>query len=306
VANTPTLNTTGPVVRAHAKLRYSTVTPMKARRVVDLVRGLPADEALSVLRFTPQSASEPVYKVLESAIANARYAAGIRNERLEVEDLVVSAAYVDEGPTMKRFRPRAQCRAYRIRKRTSHITIEVESWSAEIETLATKRSVPKRVKAPIVVATTPRVRAVQEPAPVAETKPAKKTAAKKTAAAVEAAADVETPEIEDVESADALESAAAKPAKKTAAKKTATAHDHDHDHDGHDHDHDHDAHGHDHDGHDHEPKPAKKTAAKTTAAAPEAAAKPAKKAAAKKAAPAKASDASDADSASDDEEGGTR
>ncbi len=74
MANTPTLNTTGPIVRAHAKLRYSTVTPMKARRVVDLVRGLPADEALSILRFTPQSASEPVYKVLESAIANARYA----------------------------------------------------------------------------------------------------------------------------------------------------------------------------------------------------------------------------------------
>jgi large subunit ribosomal protein L22 len=127
VANTPTLNTTGPIVRAQAKLRYSTVTPMKARRVIDLVRGLPADEALSILRFTPQSASEPVYKVLESAVANARYAAGLRNERVEVEDLVVSAAYVDEGPTMKRFRPRAQGRAYRIRKRTSHITIEVES-----------------------------------------------------------------------------------------------------------------------------------------------------------------------------------
>ena len=306
MANTPTLNTTGPVVRAHAKLRYSTVTPMKARRVVDLVRGLPADEALSVLRFTPQSASEPVYKVLESAIANARYAAGIRNERLEVEDLVVSAAYVDEGPTMKRFRPRAQGRAYRIRKRTSHITIEVESWSAEIETLATKRSVPKRVKAPVVVATTPRVRAVQEIAPEPAAKPAKKSAAKKTAAAV-AAADVETPDIDDVElpDAEAAEAAEVKPAKKAAAKKTAAAHDHD----AHDHDHDHDAHDHDHEGHDHdhEPKPAKKTAAKKTAPEPEATAKPAKKAAAKKAAPAKASDASEADdSASDDGKGGTR
>jgi large subunit ribosomal protein L22 len=304
VANTPTLNTTGPVVRAHAKLRYSTVTPMKARRVVDLVRGLPADEALSILRFTPQSASEPVYKVLESAIANARYAAGLRSERVDVEDLVVSAAYVDEGPTMKRFRPRAQGRAYRIRKRTSHITIEVESWSAEIETLANKRSVPKRVKTPIVrVAPAPRVRAVQQPAPVAETKPAKKTAAKKSAAAVEAA-DVETPDIDDVE---VTESAAAKPAKKTAAKKTA-AHDHDHDHEGHDHDdHDHDDHdheGHDHEGHDHdapeaEVKPAKKAAAKKTAAEaqPAKTVTPAKKTAAKKAAPAKDSD---------DEEGGTR
>jgi len=283
------LNTTGPVGRAHAKLRYSTVTPMKARRVVDLVRGLPADEALSVLRFTPQSASEPVYKVLESAIANARYAAGIRNERLEVEDLVVSAAYVDEGPTMKRFRPRAQGRAYRIRKRTSHITIEVESWSAELETQATKRSVPKRVRTPIVVATTPRVRAVQETAPEPAAKPAKKSAAKKTAAAVDA--DVETTEIEPTD----VEVAEVKPAKKVAAKKAAAAHDHDaHDHDGHDHDaHDHDA----HDAHDHEDKPAKKAAAKKVVdAAPveaeavkEAAAKPAKKAAAKKVAPDKAS-----------------
>jgi large subunit ribosomal protein L22 len=276
VANTPTLNTTGPIVRAHAKLRYSTVTPMKARRVIDLVRGLPAGEALSILRFTPQSASEPVYKVLESAIANARYAAGLRSERVDVEDLVVSAAYVDEGPTMKRFRPRAQGRAYRIRKRTSHITIEVESWSAEIETLAAKRSVPKRVKAPIVrVAPTPRVRAVQEPAPVAETKPAKKTAAKKTAAV-----------IEDVESTEAVEAVEVKPAKKAAAKKTAAAHDHPHDHEAHDHE------AHDHESHDHEAeaKPVKKAAAKKTAAAPEASAAPAKKAAAKKAAPAKASD----------------
>jgi large subunit ribosomal protein L22 len=286
VANTPTLNTTGPIVRAHAKLRYSTVTPMKARRVVDLVRGLPADEALSILRFTPQSASEPVYKVLESAIANARYAAGLRQERVDVEDLVVSAAYVDEGPTMKRFRPRAQGRAYRIRKRTSHITIEVESWSAEIETLATKRSVPKRVKTPIVrVAPTPRVRAVQEPAPVAAAKPAKKTAAKRTAAAIEAA-DVETQDVEPLDVAEPVEAVEVKPAKKVAAKKTAAAHEHDGDHDAHDHDHDHD--------HEAEAKPAKKVAAKKTAPAAEAqpakTVTPAKKTAAKKAAPAKASD----------------
>jgi large subunit ribosomal protein L22 len=269
VPSSSTLNTTGPVVRAHAKLRYSTVTPMKARRVVDLVRGLPADEALSILRFTPQSASEPVYKVLESAIANARYAAGIRNERLEVEDLVVSAAYVDEGPTMKRFRPRAQGRAYRIRKRTSHITIEVESWSAELETQAAKRSVPKRVRTQVVLATTPRVRAVQEkaaPEPVA--KPAKKAAAKKSAAPIEPA-EVETADVEPID-VQPVEVAEVKPAKKVAAKKTAAAHDHDdHDHD--DHDHDHDA----HDGHDHDVKPAKKVAAKKAAPAKKTA--PAKK-----------------------------
>src|SRR5579875_3840626 len=89
-----TASLTGPVVRARARLRYSTVTPMKARRVIDLVRGLPADEALAVLKFAPQAASSPVYKVLESAVANARYVAGQRNERVDVEDLVVSAAYV--------------------------------------------------------------------------------------------------------------------------------------------------------------------------------------------------------------------
>jgi large subunit ribosomal protein L22 len=227
VASPTTLNTTGPVVRAYAKLRYSTVTPMKARRVVDLVRGLPADEALSILRFTPQSASEPVYKVLESAIANARYAAGQRQERLEVEDLVVSAAYVDEGPTMKRFRPRAQGRAYRIRKRTSHITIEVESWSAEIETLANKKSVPRRVKtqyvAPVPVArpTKKEAQAARAAAAAAETaaaaKPAKKSATKAARATAAAPAEPETADIADV--ADVADKPAAK---KAAEKATAT------------------------------------------------------------------------------------
>ncbi|GAA1815546.1 50S ribosomal protein L22 [Planosporangium flavigriseum] len=107
---------------ARAVARYVRVSPMKARRVVNLVRGLPAKEALTVLQFAPQSASEPVYKVLASAIANAE-----NNERLDPDSLLVSEAFVDEGPTLKRFRPRAQGRAYRIRKRTCHITIAVES-----------------------------------------------------------------------------------------------------------------------------------------------------------------------------------
>jgi large subunit ribosomal protein L22 len=211
----PGTNTTGPIVRAQAKLRYSTVTPMKARRVIDLVRGLPADEALAVLRFTPQSAGEPVYKVLESAIANARYAASLRQERLEVEDLVVSEAYVYEGPTMKRFRPRAQGRAYRIRKRTSHITIAVESWSAEAETQATKRSVPKRVKAATLLRTAAPV------APTVEEKPAKKAAAKKVAVAETEVAEKPAKKA----AAKAPKAAAEKPAKKasTAAKKTSPA-----------------------------------------------------------------------------------
>ena len=113
------------VTTARAQARFVHVTPMKARRVVDMVRGMQADRALAILRFAPQSASEPVYKVLASAVANARQKAERLGERLDVEDLLVHQAYVDEGPTMKRFRPRAQGRAYRVRKRTSHITIVV-------------------------------------------------------------------------------------------------------------------------------------------------------------------------------------
>ena len=107
---------------AFARASHVRVAPMKARRVIDLIRDMPAQEALSVLKFAPQAASEPVAKVLASAIANAEH-----NFSLDPESLVISHAYVDEGPTLKRFRPRAQGRAYRIRKRTSHITIEVES-----------------------------------------------------------------------------------------------------------------------------------------------------------------------------------
>src|ERR671939_1320965 len=107
---------------ARAVAKHVRVSATKARRVVNLVRGLPAREALTVLQFAPQAASQPVYKVLASAIANAE-----NNERLDPDALLVSEAYVDEGPTLKRFRPRAQGRAYRIRKRTCHITIAVEA-----------------------------------------------------------------------------------------------------------------------------------------------------------------------------------
>jgi len=108
--------------RAVARARYVRVTPMKARRVVELIKGRSAREALAVLEFAPQAASGPVAKVLASAMANAE-----NNLDLDPETLVVHRAYVDEGPTLKRFQPRAQGRAYRIRKRTSHITVEVES-----------------------------------------------------------------------------------------------------------------------------------------------------------------------------------
>jgi large subunit ribosomal protein L22 len=105
---------------AYASARYQRITPMKARRVTQMINGLPVDEALALLQFAPQSAAKTVYKVLESAIANAE-----TTEDLDRGDLVVSNTQVDEGPTMKRWRPRAQGRATRILKRTSHITVVV-------------------------------------------------------------------------------------------------------------------------------------------------------------------------------------
>jgi large subunit ribosomal protein L22 len=107
---------------------------MKARRVVDMVRGLPVQDALSILQFAPQAASTTVYKVLESAIANAE-----TTEGLDASDLVISNAQVDEGPTMKRWRPRAQGRATRINKRTSHITLVVQPADVVAEKKATRQ-----------------------------------------------------------------------------------------------------------------------------------------------------------------------
>ena len=111
-----------PANAALAQARYVRMTPMKCRRVVDLVRGMNVQDALDQLRFQPQAAAEPVAKVIASAAANAE-----NNKQLDPATLFISSAYVDEGPTLKRFRPRAQGRAYRIRKRTSHITVVVES-----------------------------------------------------------------------------------------------------------------------------------------------------------------------------------
>jgi large subunit ribosomal protein L22 len=107
---------------ATAKARFVRVSPTKARRVINLVRGKSVSEALDILRWAPQAASEPVAKVIASAAANAQ-----NNEGLDPSTLVVATVYADEGPTAKRIRPRAQGRAFRIRKRTSHITVIVES-----------------------------------------------------------------------------------------------------------------------------------------------------------------------------------
>jgi large subunit ribosomal protein L22 len=111
--------------RARAVARYVHMSPTKVRRVVELIKERPVQEALDILRFSPQAAAQPLFKVVASAAANAE-----NNLDLDPDTLVVAAAYADEGPTLKRIRPRAQGRAYRIRKRTSHITVEVESQPA--------------------------------------------------------------------------------------------------------------------------------------------------------------------------------
>ena len=111
------------MVESIARVKHIRVTPQKARRVVALIKGKQAQEALAILKFAPQGASEPIYKLVASAIANARVTADKTNEFLDDADLYVKNAYVDEGTTLKRFQPRAQGRAFQIKKRTSHITV---------------------------------------------------------------------------------------------------------------------------------------------------------------------------------------
>ncbi|GGM03387.1 50S ribosomal protein L22 [Nakamurella endophytica] len=127
--------------RARAQARHVRMTPMKARRVVDLIRGTNAASAASILRYAPQAAAGPVAKLLASAVANAEH-----NQGLNPDTLLVDRIYVDEGPTLKRFQPRAQGRAFRIRKRTCHITIELVS-VATAETAGTGRSRRGRTEA---------------------------------------------------------------------------------------------------------------------------------------------------------------
>ncbi|ANF31499.1 50S ribosomal protein L22 [Leifsonia xyli] len=128
------------MVESIARVRHIRVTPMKARRVVNLIRGKQAQEALAILKFAPQSASEPVYKLVASAIANARVKADQSNTYLDEQDLYVSRAFVDEGTTLKRFQPRAQGRAFRINKRTSHITIVLATPDEVEDAKATKKA----------------------------------------------------------------------------------------------------------------------------------------------------------------------
>jgi large subunit ribosomal protein L22 len=119
--------TTGRLASARAQARYARMSAFKARAVLDLIRGLPIDRAAEVLRFTERGAATDISKVLASAIANATH-----NDGLDDSTLYVSVCYADEGPTLKRWRPRARGRATRIRKRTCHITIVVSVMPPEM------------------------------------------------------------------------------------------------------------------------------------------------------------------------------
>jgi len=110
-------------MEAKATAKYIRISPRKARRVVDMIRGQHVEEARRILRFSPLGATHEVGKLLDSAVANAERKA----EGRSTEDLFVSLAWVDEGPTLKRYRPRAYGRATQILKRTSHITLVVKS-----------------------------------------------------------------------------------------------------------------------------------------------------------------------------------
>jgi large subunit ribosomal protein L22 len=167
------------MVESIARVRHIRVTPMKARRVVDLIRGKQATEALAILKFAPQSASEPVYKLVASAMANARVKADATNSYLDEQDLVISRAFVDEGTTLKRFRPRAQGRAFKILKRTSHITVVLATPDEMV-------SVAPATKAPAAKAPAAKAPAAKAPAAKAPAKAPAKAAASKAPAAKKA------------------------------------------------------------------------------------------------------------------------
>jgi large subunit ribosomal protein L22 len=176
-----------------AKARFVRVSPSKARRVIDLVRGKSVADALDILRWAPQAASEPVAKVIASAAANAQ-----NNNGLDPATLVVATVYADDGPTAKRIRPRAQGRAFRIRRRTSHITVVVESRPVRNERSAQSARARRAQasKAATAPAGTAAAKAPAKRAPVKK-QPAKKAAAEKSVPASSAAQPSETTETSD-------------------------------------------------------------------------------------------------------------
>jgi large subunit ribosomal protein L22 len=172
-----------------AKARFVRVSASKARRVIDLVRGKPVAEALDILRWAPQAASQPVAKVIASAAANAQ-----NNNGLDPSTLVVATLTADEGPTAKRIRARAQGRAFRIRRRTSHITVVVESRPSRDERGGRSASAARKRRAEASKAAAKKAPAKKAPAtkapvkkaaaetPAATKAPAKKAPAKKAPA----------------------------------------------------------------------------------------------------------------------------
>ena len=164
---------------AVAKARFVRVSPTKARRVINLVRGKSVAEALDILRWAPQAASLPVAKVIASAAANAQ-----NNNGLDPATLVVASVFADDGPTAKRIRPRAQGRAFRIRRRTSHITVVVESRPTKDVRRSQSASAARARRAQGSKAAAGKAPAKKAPAKkaTAEKAPAKKAAADKAPA----------------------------------------------------------------------------------------------------------------------------
>ena len=132
---TTTFESTSAPLIARAVLRDIRHTPQKARRIVDLIRGQRVDQALSILKFAPQAAGSDVFTLLNSAVANAK----AKNPAIrDASELWVVEALVDEGRTMKRFRPRAQGRGFRILKRSSHISVAISDVKTAAKTMNKK------------------------------------------------------------------------------------------------------------------------------------------------------------------------
>ena len=204
---------------AKAHTRFVRVTPQKARRVMRGVRGLSAAKALDLLAFAPQKPALPIRKTLVSALANAEQAARGKGVSFDVDQMVIVEAYVDEGPTMKRFRPRAQGRGARILKRTSHLTIVVGTEAEKAEAL-------KPVKQPFKSAAARRAEAAKaEKAAAKKAKAEEKPASEKKAPAKTAAkpaSEKKAPAKTAAKPAAEKKAPAKTAAKKTPAKKTET------------------------------------------------------------------------------------
>ena len=204
---------------AKAHTRFVRVTPQKARRVMREVRGLSAAKALDLLAFAPQKPALPIRKTLVSALANAEQAARGKGVSFDADQMVIVEAYVDEGPTMKRFRPRAQGRGARILKRTSHLTIVVGTEAEKAEAL-------KPVKQPFKSAAARRAEAAKaEKAAAKKAKAEEKPASEKKAPAKTAAkpaSEKKAPAKTAAKPAAEKKAPAKTAAKKTPAKKTET------------------------------------------------------------------------------------